>query len=105
MPQVWLYDEYSMVHKESPEVLNDTEVNKRYNNFIQQLRKPGIYEVGGLGACTLISKQAIDKGVNFTKIYNSSFWGEDCHFCIRAAALGLKLYVDTNYPAYHIYRR
>lgn len=30
--------------------------------------------------------------------------GEDRHFCIRAAALGLRLFVDTHYPAYHIYR-
>ena len=30
-------------------------------------------------------------------------FGEDRHFCIRAAALGLSLYVDTHYPAYHIY--
>ena len=31
-------------------------------------------------------------------------FGEDRHFCIRAAALGFTLYVDTHYPAYHIYR-
>src|SRR5690606_16148011 len=42
--------------------------------------------------------------VSFSEIKNLSFWGEDRHFCIRAAALGLSLYVDTNYPAYHIYR-
>ena len=26
------------------------------------------------------------------------------HFCIRASALGFDLFVDTHYPAYHIYR-
>src|SRR5690606_16569030 len=35
---------------------------------------------------------------------NISFWGEDRHFCIRAQALGFDLFVDTNYPAFHIYR-
>lgn len=105
LPQVWLYDEYSLVPKESYEMLSQAESDKRYMNFIEQLKKPGIYRVGGLGACTLISKKALDRGVSFDKIYNLSFWGEDRHFCIRAAALGLKLYVDTVYPAYHIYRK
>lgn len=105
LPQVWMCDEYSFITKERNEILTEEESNKRYTDFIEKLKKPGIYEVGGLGACTLISKKALNKGVNFNKIYNLSFWGEDRHFCIRAAALGFKLYVDTTYPAYHIYRR
>ncbi|MGE5626904.1 MAG: hypothetical protein ACM3X7_02175 [Solirubrobacterales bacterium] len=105
LPQIWLYDEYTLVPKKSFEVLSQAESDKRYTDFIGQLRTPGVYEVGGLGACTLISKKALDQGVNFNKIYNLSFWGEDRHFCIRAAALGLKLYVDTVYPAYHVYRK
>jgi SRSO17 transposase len=52
----------------------------------------------------LISRTALEAGVNFSRISNLSFWGEDRHFCIRAAALGLQLFVDTHYPAYHIYR-
>ena len=76
----------------------------RRQHFLNQLKRPGIYEVGGLGACTLISRKAIKLGVSFSQIPNLSFWGEDRHFCIRAAALGLKLYVNTRYPAYHIYR-
>ena len=34
----------------------------RHQKFINMLKKPGIYEVGGLGACTLISRFALDKG-------------------------------------------
>lgn len=30
--------------------------------------------------------------------------GEDRHFCIRALALGFELFVDTHYPAFHLYR-
>ena len=105
LPQVWLYDHYSLVPKMRLEKIDQAESDKRYIGFIEQLRKPGIYEVGGLGACTLISKDALNIGVNFKEIYNISFWGEDRHFCIRAAALGLKLYVDTTHPAYHIYRK
>jgi len=66
---------------------------------------PGVYKVGGLGACTLISRNAISKGVSYDEIYNITFWGEDRHFCIRAAALGIELFVDTHFPAFHIYRR
>ncbi|WP_328130652.1 hypothetical protein [Peribacillus frigoritolerans] len=76
----------------------------RYQSFIRQMRTPGVHKVGGLGACTLISQKALKAGVNFNRIENLSFWGEDRHFCIRAAALGISMYVDTHLPAYHIYR-
>lgn len=69
-----------------------------------QLRQPGVYEVGGLGACTLIRRSALEKGVRFERIRNLSLWGEDRHFCVRAAALGIPLFVDTRNPAFHIYR-
>lgn len=68
-----------------------------------RLRTPGIYEVGSLGACTLISRCALKRGVNFAPIPNLTIHGEDRFFCIRAAVLGLGLYVDTRSPAYHIY--
>lgn len=103
-PQVWLKDMYTLYDFEHGERLRESEVIKRTADFINMLRKPGTYKVGGLGACTLISKEALSKGVNFNPIYNVSFWGEDRHFCIRAAVLGIQLYVDTYYPAHHIYR-
>ena len=90
MPQVWLQDMYSF----DPDP-----------GFIARLRTPGIYEVGGLGACTLISRRAIEMGVRFARIHNVSFWGEDRHFCIRAVALGLQLFVDTRGPGFHVYRK
>ncbi len=105
LPQVWLYDHYGLVPKKRLEQIDSTESNRRYQQFLEQLKTPGLYEVGGLGACTLISSTALKAGVSFNEIYNLSFWGEDRHFCVRAAALGFKLYVDTNCPAYHIYRQ
>lgn len=103
-PQVWLKDFYTQYEFQPGEKISKEEENRRILAFYQMLRTPGIYEVGGLGACTLISKSAIQKGVSFEKIKNISMRGEDRHFCIRAAALGIDLFVDTHYPAYHIYR-
>ncbi|MCC2248394.1 glycosyltransferase family 2 protein [Virgibacillus sp. AGTR] len=104
LPQVWVQDEYTLYHATHGERLSDEEKKRRTMEFINQLKVPGTYEVGGLGACTLLSAHALNTGVNFSPIPNLSFWGEDRHFCIRAQALGLSLYVDTHYPAYHIYR-
>lgn len=103
-PQVWISDHYTQHRTKPGEVLTPGQVLLREMEFFAELRKPGIYEVGGLGACTLISKHAMQKGVSFKKISNLSLWGEDRHFCVRAAAIGLGLFVDTHYPAYHIYR-
>lgn len=104
-PQVWLYDNYTLYEIKPKMPSTDHEANLRTEEFLKMLKIPGIYKVGGLGACTLISSKAIFKGVNYERIPNISFWGEDRHFCIRAAVLGFDLYVDTFYPAYHIYRK
>lgn len=104
-PQVWLYDEYKTYEIGIRENISTGEIQKRTAAFFEKLRKPGVYEVGGLGACTLISREALNKGVSFERIKNVTFWGEDRHFCIRANALGIPLFVDTHYPAYHIYRK
>ncbi|WP_310831059.1 glycosyltransferase [Paenibacillus pedocola] len=103
-PQVWMHDEYNQWEILPGEKVGPEEINRRFQLFLSRLQQPGIYEVGGLGACTLISRRAIESGVSYDRIPNISFWGEDRHFCIRAAALGIPLYVDTHYPALHLYR-
>lgn len=103
-PNVWLFDEYDLVPKELGEKLSAAEMQQRKAGFLEMLRQPGIYEVGGLGACTLLARSALLKGVNFAPIQNLTIHGEDRFFCIRAAVLGISLFVDTRYPAYHIYR-
>jgi len=103
-PNVWLFDEYDLVPKRLGEKLSKKEMCIRQIRFLNQLRIPGLYEVGGLGACTLISRAALAKGVSFKPIKNLTIHGEDRFFCIRAAVLGIDLFVDTHYPAYHIYR-
>jgi len=104
LPQVWMYDQYKMYEPPPDTNLSNAEIYLRLMEFIHKLKVPGVYKVGGLGACTLISKKAMDGGVSFSRIPNISLWGEDRHFCIRAAVLGFELYVDTHYPGYHIYR-
>lgn len=103
-PNVWLFDEYDLVPKRLGEELTQKEMDLRQIRFLNQLRIPGLYEVGGLGACTLIRRSALVEGVNFKSIKNLTIHGEDRFFCIRAAVLGIDLFVDTHYPAYHIYR-
>jgi len=104
LPQVWVSGHYQMHSAPRGETLNQEEINKRTAEFLQMLSIPGTYKVGMLGACTLISKKALSLGVSFSEIYNLDLWGEDRHFCIRAAALNLELYADTHYPPYHLYR-
>ena len=103
-PQVWLVDFFSHVPIVEGETVSQQEADKRKAMVFEQFKAPGTYEVGGLGACTLISKHALQRGVSFKKIKGLSFWGEDRHFCVRAQALDLQLFVDTHLPACHIYR-
>lgn len=88
LPNVW--DVHSYTHH-APE-------------SITKLREPGLYRVGGLGACTLVRRAPLGKGVSFARIENLDFWGEDRHFCVRAVCLGFPLYADTTYPPFHVYR-
>lgn len=70
--------------------------------MVEELKSPGLYKVDGLGACTMISRRALEMGVSFKEIPNLRIPGEDRPFCIRAGALGIDLYMDSTYPAYHI---
>lgn len=104
MPQVWMQDEYNFYEIRNNQRPSAEECAVETYAFMNKLRQPGCYEVGGMGACTLIDKETLKKGVSFKKVKNLSFWGEDRHFCVRAAAKDIPLFVDTHYPAYHIYR-
>ncbi|WP_245824132.1 glycosyltransferase [Sporomusa malonica] len=104
LPQVWVGDQYRLFHAERGVEYSSDEQAMKSQEFIDMLKNPGVYKVGGLGACTLISRYALERGANFKEIYNLGFIGEDRHFCVRAVALGLELYADTWYPPFHIYR-
>lgn len=104
LPQVWRMDQRSLYDPRDPKTKSRIYRMVKETEFIESLKEPGLYRVGGLGACTLISSAVLEAGVNFNALYNISFWGEDRHFCIRAVAAGFELFVDSFYPAYHLYR-
>lgn len=78
------------------------EAHKIRMDMVEKLKAPGLYKVDGLGACTMISRRALEMGVSFKEIPNLRIPGEDRPFCIRSGALGIDLYMDSTYPAYHI---
>lgn len=66
-------------------------------------KNKGTYQVDFTGACTLLSRQILSDDVTFKKIPNVSYLGEDKHFCIRASVRNYEIYVNTEYPAFHLY--
>ena len=104
LPQVWMSGQYELSPVQRGKAVSAEEISRLRMDFINMLSVPGTYRVGGLGACTLISREALVRGVSFDEIHNLEFVGEDRHFCVRAAALGLELYADTHYPPVHLYR-
>ncbi|MBI1763558.1 MAG: hypothetical protein HYR56_19205 [Acidobacteria bacterium] len=92
---------------QSPYLPNVWDVHDgRYHSpeSVLRLRDAGQYEVGGLGACTMLRRVAVERGVSFARIPSLDFSGEDRHFCVRATCLGFQLYADTVFPPFHIYR-
>lgn len=104
LPQVWIKDDYTLYDLDNGEILDERDKEVKEKEFIENLKIKGLYKVGGVSGAILISKEVLLKGVNFNKIYNLSYLREDRHFSIRAVALGFDLYVDTYYPALHLYR-
>ena len=77
---------------------------------VLQLREPGLYQTGGLGACTLMrrdlfeSPSGVRNNVDYSPLQSIETWGEDRHFSTRVEANGHTLPVDTHYPPFHVYR-
>lgn len=103
-PQVWQMDQRALYNPRDRKTKKRAYKTAKEIEFVESFKEKGVFRVGGLGACTLISRRVLEAGVNFSSLYNISFWGEDRSFCIRAVAAGFELFIDTWYPAYHIYR-
>ena len=100
----WIPAPEAQVKRPFSNPMSAEEARQLRKDFFTKMRVPGIYPVDGLGACTLIHRSALEKGVRFRTIPNLAMLGEDRHFCIRAGALDIRLWMDTVYPAYHIFR-
>jgi hypothetical protein len=82
----------------------DIDQASSYEGSYDLWKQPGVYLVGGTGACILVHRSVIESGVNYNPLYNLSLWGEDRGFCIRSVARDYGVYLDTHYPAIHLYR-
>lgn len=73
--------------------------------MLPEWHTPGLYRCGMTGALTLAKRRVLEAGVDYTAIpcIRKALWGEDRHFSIRAACLGFEMWVDTHYPANHLY--
>lgn len=87
-PNAWHYDQCTFEPQE-----------------VERWATPGVYMVGGTGACMLITRKVIDAKVHYGPIYClKKLYGEDRYFAIRAICAGFELYLDTHAPARHLYR-
>jgi hypothetical protein len=102
MPNVWLQDQYALTMW--GKYMDEDSRDEAQIQLLNQLRLPGVYQVGGLGGCTWLARAPLVAGVRFRPILNLSLLGEDRHFCVRADVLGFPLHIDTHVPAFHIYR-
>lgn len=97
-PQVWLAHPYVLQGRG----MEEWELRRR-------LIDRQLTEVGGLGACTLIRREALMRGVAFAPWPGNTLegigQGEDRHFCMRATALHVKLTADPWPDIFHIYHR
>jgi len=103
-PNVWLWGDYGNYRVFPHEQVSPQEAERRMHAWWRELKTPGVHKVGGLGACTWISRRVIESGVSYDPIYNLGWWGEDRFFCIRAAVAGFELFADTHAPPLHLYR-
>ena len=76
---------------------------------VDRLKIMGVYNVGVVGACTLIGKRVIQNPyINYFPIENiSSTKWEDQAFITRARCLipDISVCIDTRFPARHLYRK
>lgn len=95
-PQVWVRHPYELSGRGWTEA-----------DFRAALVNRQRVRVWGLGACTLLARPALEKGLNFSKFAElppgAMSDGEDRHFCMRAEQLHIPLYADAWPDVWHAY--
>ena len=97
LPQVWLRQPYELDGK-----------GWKAHEFLEALANRQLVRVGGLGACTLIRTDVLDR-VGYWPLVEGlpshGMWqGEDRHFCIRAQRAHVELWADAWPDIFHVYR-
>lgn len=100
-PQVWLRHIYEPFHSGGmARGLTEQE-------FRQKLVSRNLTRVWGLGACTLIRREVLEKGVGFHRfpmLPTGGLWdGEDRHFCSWAEHLHVPMSADPWPDIFHVY--
>lgn len=97
-PQVWMSHPYNL----SGNGLEEWELRRK-------LIDRQVVQVYGQGACTLIRRDALLKGVSFAPVPGNTgaglMQGEDRHFCIRAEQLHIKMAASGWPDIWHCYHR
>jgi len=95
-PQVWLQHPYVLAGR-----------GWEQGDFRRALLDRQRVTVYGQGACTLIRKGVLEKGIDFSYIPGVSkegmMAGEDRHFCMKAESAHLEMVADAWPDIYHIY--
>lgn len=86
-----------------PNVWDTGHYDFRSGESLTRLAGRGHFEVGGLGACTLIERSVLEE-VRFDPVPNFPMWGEDRWFSMRAGVLGVPLLADGCLTPWHVYR-
>ncbi|MHB1870859.1 MAG: hypothetical protein ACYCT1_08395 [Steroidobacteraceae bacterium] len=106
-PNCWVWGESALSPCHPWEVasaVNQRVLDQRRRAWYRELREPGLHEVGGLGAVTLISRRAYEAGCSYSPMPRLGWWGEDRFFCVRAQARDIGLFVDNHAAPLHLYR-
>ena len=75
------------------------------DGHFDEWKNAGLYKVGMTGACTLVKTDVFKSGVDYSPIpcIRRCLVGEDRWFSIRAACAGFEMWLDTHYPAEHLF--
>lgn len=106
-PNCWAWGDSNFWPGFAGETVEPLETYERWRAWYRMLQRPGVYEVGGLGACTLMQRGALSDIYlhgGYGWLPRSGSYGEDRWFCLRAQVLGHGLWVDSHAEPLHLYR-
>lgn len=106
-PNVWAWGDDTFWPGIAGESVEPLVQYERWIAFYRMLRRPGVYQVGGLGAVTLFQRTALQDVFahgGYNPLPCSASVGEDRWFCTRAHVLGYSLWADTHAEPLHLYR-